>query len=127
LARYANKNKKGERMKSYNDYLDEQEQSWIVNSDDKLKMKTVKIMDYYLDEQEQSLIMKGGNKMEMKIVKIIIEVEASKEATHVAVDKNGTVSYRLSNEEYPIHTSIRWNTCHLAKVANWRETLTEIK
>jgi hypothetical protein len=100
LARYANKNKKGERMKSYNDYLDEQEQSWIV---------------------------KGDNKMEMKTVKIMIEVEVPKEATHAAVDKHGMVSYRLSNEEYPIHTSIKWNTYHLAKVANWRETLTEVK
>jgi hypothetical protein len=48
-------------MKSYNDYLDEQEQSWIV---------------------------KGDNKMEMKTVKIMIEVEVPKEATHAAVDKH---------------------------------------
>jgi hypothetical protein len=90
-------------MKSYNDYLDEQEQSWIV---------------------------KGNNEMEMKTVKIMIEFEMPESTTHVAVDKNGIVSYNIGNEsyrKYPQAMEVHWSTHHLARVANWRETLTEVK
>jgi len=93
-------------MKLYNDYYD------------------------YLDEQEQNWIVKGDNKMEMKTVKIMIEVEVPEGTTHVAVDKNGVVSYNIGNEsdrKYPQAIEVHWSTHHLARVANWRETLTEVK
>jgi len=66
----------------------------------------------------------------MKTVTIPIKVEVPDDASHVAVDMNGLVSYRLGdiwNEEWPAFMNVKWNTRHHAKVSNWKETLTEVK
>jgi hypothetical protein len=65
----------------------------------------------------------------MKIVTITIEVQVPDDASHVAVDMNGLVSYctRFDREKQPKPMDAGWNTRHHAKVVNWRETLTEVK